>query len=181
MNHNDHVTLLRDGIPKTGGIWADFGAGSGAFTLALADLLGPGAHIIAVDKNKGDLQRLEREMNRRFPETTLEKRTADYTRPLQLPPLDGLVMANALHFQRHKDPVLQRIYEHLRPGGQLILVEYNVDHGNVWVPYPLSYPTWEKLAARSGFVGTRLLHTRPSSFLREIYSAVSFKRDDSID
>ena len=82
-------------------------------------------------------------------------------------------MANALHFQRHKDGVLQLIHNYLKPGGRLILVEYNVDRGNFWVPYPLSYPTWEKLAAQNGFVGTRLLHTRPSSFLREIYSAVS--------
>src|SRR5690554_4106120 len=41
MNHQDHVNLLRPGVPATGGVWADFGAGTGAFTLALAELLGP--------------------------------------------------------------------------------------------------------------------------------------------
>ncbi len=149
--------------------------GTGAFTLALAELLGPAAHIYSVDNKKNGLQRQKREVGERFPGTKLQTITADYTRPLDLPPLDGLVMANALHFQRHKDGVLQLIYNYLRPGGRLILVEYNVDRGNYWVPHPLSYPTWEKLAARNGFVGTRLLSTRPSSFLREIYSAVSRK------
>ena len=88
-------------------------------------------------------------------------------------------MANALHFQKHadKDTVLQKILAHLRPGGRLILVEYNVDSGNMWVPYPLSYPTWETIAARNGFVSTRLLATVPSRFLGEIYSALSFKRE----
>ena len=40
MNHEDHVRLLRKGIVEPGGVWADFGSGAGAFTLALADLLG---------------------------------------------------------------------------------------------------------------------------------------------
>jgi len=178
MNHNDHVALLRDGIAGPGGVWADLGSGSGAFTLALAELVGPTAHIYSIDKKKNSLRRQEQEMRTRFPGTSLQTITADYTRSLDLPPLDGVVMANALHFQRHKEGVLQLIYNTLRPGGRLILVEYNVDRGNFWVPHPLSYPSWEKLAGRNGFVGTRLLWTRPSSFLREIYSAVSYRRGE---
>lgn len=114
-------------------------------------------------------------MDKRFPGTHLKTITVDYTRPLDLPPLDGVVMANALHFQRRKEGVLQLIHSYLRPGGRLILIEYNVDRGNFWVPHPLSYPSWEKLAIKNGFSSTRLLRTRPSSFLREFYSALSFK------
>ena len=40
MNHTDHVNLLREGISEPGGVWAEFGSGSGAFTMALAELLG---------------------------------------------------------------------------------------------------------------------------------------------
>jgi SAM-dependent methyltransferase len=179
MNHTDHVNLLRDGIAYPGGVWADLGSGTGAFTLALAELLGPGAQIYSVDQKKNVLRRQEQEMGRRFPGTQLYTITADYTHPLDLPPLEGLVMANALHFQRNKDKVLQHIHSYLRPDGRLILVEYNVDRGNVWVPYPLSYATWKNLADRHGFGGTRLLHTRPSSFLHEIYSALTFKKTKS--
>ena len=103
MNHNDHVTLLRDGIAGPGGIWADLGSGNGAFTLALAELLGPGAEIYSVDKKKNRLRRQEQKMRMRFPDSKLQTITADYTHPLNLPPLDGVVMANALHFQRYKD------------------------------------------------------------------------------
>lgn len=176
MNHIDHVNLLRNGIPNPGGIWADLGSGTGAFTLALAELLGPGAQIYSVDKKKGALRHQVQEMGRRFPGTQLQTMTADYTRPLDLPPLDGIVMANALHFQHNKEAVLQLIHRYLQPGGRLILVEYNIDRGNISVPHPLSYPTWQKLAEQNGFTGTRLLHTRPSSFLHEIYSALTFKR-----
>ena len=83
-------------------------------------------------------------------------------------------MANSLHFQRRKEPVLALVRGMLKPGGRLVLVEYNADKGNLWVPHPLSYPTWETLALANGFVGTRLLATVPSRFLREIYSALSY-------
>ena len=112
-------------------------------------------------------------MHASFPAVAVTYLLADFTRPLDLPPLNGLVMANSLHFQRDKDSVLQRVRGYLRPDGTLLLVEYNADSGNPWVPYPLSYPTWEKLAGRNGLRETRLLTTQPSRFLREIYSAAS--------
>jgi ubiquinone/menaquinone biosynthesis C-methylase UbiE len=54
MNHNDHVSLIRNGVATSGGVWADFGAGTGAFTLALAEVVGPGAEIYGIIlKNAG--------------------------------------------------------------------------------------------------------------------------------
>lgn len=175
MNHSDHVALIRDGVPGPGGTWADFGSGTGAFSLALAELIGSQATLYAIDKGRGTLRRLEEVMRRRFPDLQVHYLAADYTRPLDLPSLDGVVMANALHFQRRKDGVVQHLYSYLRPGGRLLLVEYNVDRGNVWVPHPLSFQTWKTIAHRNGFVDTRLMATRPSRFLHEIYAAVSRK------
>lgn len=175
MNHTDHMNLLRDGIPAKGGVWADLGAGAGAFTLALAELVGPDATIYSVDRDNRALKEQQTAIRARYPTVTVHYLNADFTRPLQLPALDGVVMANSLHFHRQKDPILQLVGDYLRPGGRLLLVEYNADSGNPWVPYPLSYPTWEILARRSGFVETRLLATRPSRFLGEIYSAVSVR------
>ncbi|HKP52559.1 MAG TPA: class I SAM-dependent methyltransferase [Chloroflexia bacterium] len=175
MTHEDHLDLLRGGIPGPGGLWADFGSGTGAFTLALAELIGPTGHIYSVDTDRGALKEQERSIRARFPELSFHYQAiaADFTYRLDLPALDGVVMANSLHYVRHKDPVLQLIKSYLRPGGRLILVEYNADHGNPWVPHPLSYPTWEATARRNGFASTHLLATVPSRFLREIYSAMS--------
>jgi ubiquinone/menaquinone biosynthesis C-methylase UbiE len=175
MEHKDHVGLLREGVPGTGGVWADFGSGWGAFTLALADLIGPSGEIYSVDKDKGSLREQERAMQSMFPEAKVHYVAADFTRPLDLPPLDGVVLANSLHYVRHKEPVLEMLRGYLKPGGRLILVEYNADHGNPWVPHPMSYPTWQALAARNGFGQTRQLARVPSRFLNEIYSALSFK------
>ena len=173
MNHNDHVYLLRKGIPEPGGVWGDLGSGSGAFTLALADLIGPTGHIYSVDKDRGALREQERAMGSRFSGTTVHYLNADFTQRLDLPPLDGIVMANSLHYVRKKDPVLQLVRGYLKPGGRLLIVEYNADRGNMWVPYPFSYHTWEVLARQNGFSGTQLLATVPSRFFGEIYSAVS--------
>jgi SAM-dependent methyltransferase len=178
MEHADHVKLLREGIPGQGGVWADFGSGSGAFTLALAELAGPRAEIYSIDRDPGALLRQERALQDRFPthpSSFLHFLVADFTHPLNLPVLDGAVAANALHFHRHVDSVLQLIHSYLRPGGRLVVVEYNVDQGNPWVPHPFSFGTWRKIAERNGFIDTRLLATRPSRFLKEIFSAVSFK------
>lgn len=172
MNHADHVRLLRKNVAP-GGTWADLGSGNGAFTLALADLLGPEGLIYSVDRDGGALREQARELQARFPQTTLHTRAADFTQPLDLPPLDGIVMANALHFVREKEPVVRRLMEYLKPGGAFVLVEYDTDAGNPWVPYPLTYTTWAALAPRCGFTATRLLETVPSRFLGRIYSAVS--------
>jgi len=174
VQHAELVGLLRDGVSAKAGRWADLGAGEGAFTLALADLLGPGAHITAVDRDRGSLRNLAEEMGRRFPETGLDVVVADFTRPLGLIGLDGVVMANSLHFVRDKRPVLAAVRSMLRPGGSLIVVEYGADRGNPWVPHPFSYPRWEQMAADAGFERTRQLGTVPSRYLGSMYSAVTF-------
>ena len=175
MNHSDHVNLLRKGVLFPGGVWADLGSGRGAFTLALADLIGSDGRIYSVDKDGGALREQEREMRSRFPDVAVKYLQADFTKRLDLPPLDGVVMANSLHFHQRKDGILTLICDYLKPGGKLLLVEYNVDKGNMWVPYPLAYPTWEALAGRNGLVETKQLASYPSHFLTEIYSAESLK------
>ncbi len=176
MKHNDHVRFLRKGVPEPGGVWADLGSGSGAFTLALADLLGKTGRIYSVDKDRWVLKEQEQAMRSLFPSASVEFLVADFTQRLDLPPLDGIVMANSLHYVRDKGALLQRIHSYLKSQGRLLLVEYNVDRGNLWVPYPLSYTTWEGLAQQNNFSDTQLLEKVPSRFLGEMYSAISFAR-----
>ena len=116
----------------------------------------------------------------RFGETeTLHNLAADFARQgvdannlaQSMPVLDGIVMANSLHFFRDKQRILHLVGTWLKPGGVLLLVEYNVDKGNMWVPYPLSFESFRTLAPRAGFSEPRLLARHPSSFLREFYSA----------
>src|SRR2546426_5392157 len=171
MDHADHVRLLREAIVP--GTWADLGSGAGAFTLALAELLVERGSIYSVDKDRGALEAQRNRMQRRFPAARVEYRVADFTTPLELPALEGIVMANSLHFVRDKFPLLERLRGLMVPGGHFVLVEYDADRGNMWVPYPISVASWRELASRAGFRDTRELHAVPSRFLGRIYSALS--------
>ena len=103
----------------------------------------------------------------------------DFALPLELPPLDGIVMANSLHFEREKVAVLRLVAGYLRPAGRLVIVEYDTDHGNPWVPFPLSFRSWAAVAAEAGFRDTRRLASVPSRFLGSIYSALSLRGPES--
>ena len=170
MDHADHVRLLREGVTR-GGTWADLGAGTGAFTLALAELVGTAGNVIAVDRDRRALRELERAL--RPGGAAVRTLAADFTKPIDLPALDGVVMANSLHFVKDKVPVLALVHRLLEPSGRLLLVEYDADRGNQWVPHPLSFETWRALADSNGFRRTRKLGSVPSRFLGRIYSAVS--------
>jgi ubiquinone/menaquinone biosynthesis C-methylase UbiE len=174
LEHADHVALLARGVRQDeGGTWADLGAGTGAFALALADLIGPQGVIHAIDRDRSALAELRTAFVSAVPQAELRVRAADFTKQLDLAELDGVVMANALHFVEQKLLVLALVRGYLKRGGRFILVEYDSDHGNPWVPHPLSFETWRQLAGEAGFVETRRLATVPSRFLRQIYSALS--------
>jgi len=175
MNHTDHVNLLRP-ANLTQGTYADFGAGSGAFTLALRELVGLDSIIYAVDKNRASLNELDSNHRARFQTTrNLILLTGDFSRPLDLPPLDGIVMANSLHFFRNKDKILRHVRDYLKPNGVLMIVEYNVDRGNMWVPYPFTFETFRGFVLQAGFGDPRLLAEAPSRFLNGFYSAVAYR------
>lgn len=179
MNHDDHVHLIEHGIERnSGGLWADFGAGSGAFTLALRDLSGPGVELIAIDRDQSSLRSLRSDMERHFPGTQLQLLTADFRQPLSLPPLDGILSANAVHYVADQVALLKQWRSYLKPEGQLIIVEYDTENGNRWVPYPLSFTTFQRLAPAAGFTAPTLLGVRPSRFLGQIYAAMANLQSD---
>jgi SAM-dependent methyltransferase len=175
MDHRDHVALIRAGVTSAGGTWADIGAGRGAFTLALADLLGDGARIVAVDRDAGALLDAARAVRDGFPKVELTTLVADLEEALDLPPLDGMVAANSLHYvrsQRQVD-VVRTLASHLRPGAPFIVVEYDADRGNPWVPHPFSSRRWHDIADEAGLVDSVEIGRVPSRFLGAIYAAVS--------
>ncbi len=149
--------------------------GSGAFTLALADVLGPDGEIWSVDRDAAALREQQAAMLQRFPSARVTYLTRDFTTSLELPPLDGIVMANSLHFVRDQAGVLARLVPLLVAGGRFVLVEYDADGGNSWVPHPISLRRWRTLAADAGLIDVREIGRRPSRFLGSIYSALALR------
>ena len=166
MDQRELADLIRPALAgaAAGGTWADLGAGEGNFTVALRTLL-PEARLIAVDRDGRALEHL----SKRLPEA--EVRRADFREPLGLRALDGVLMANALHFLRDKRPVLELVRGYLRPGGRLVIVEYGADRGNPWVPHPFSFPTWQRMAEAAGFIDVREAGAVPSRYLGSMYCA----------
>jgi ubiquinone/menaquinone biosynthesis C-methylase UbiE len=178
MDHHDHVNLLKPANLNPGGSWADLGAGSGAFTLALREVLGPATTIHAVDKDKSALEQLKQAYQAHFGSNdNLQIQVGDFSHTTDLPPLDGIIAANSLHYFKDRVKVLEHIRSFLKPNGKLIVIEYNVDSGNLWVPYPFSFKKFGQLATQAGFAEPSLLATHPSRFLREFYSALTLKAD----
>ncbi len=173
MDHTDHVALIGAGLGDAGPRWLELGAGEGAFTLALADLLGPDAEIVALDRDTGALGRLTDELARRFPGRAVRTLAGAFRDPLPAGPFDGVLAANSLHFVDDPIEVLTRVAAVIRPGGRLVVVEYDADRGNPWVPHPFSARRFPELAAAAGFEGAREIGRVPSRFLGAIYAAVA--------
>jgi ubiquinone/menaquinone biosynthesis C-methylase UbiE len=175
VDHRHHVALLRPAVTDAGGTWADVGSGTGAFTLALADLLGPSGHMVSIDRDASALETQARAFAARFPAVTVRYVVADFTGPLDLPPLDGLVMANSLHFVKRDTQVevIRRLAAALGPGGRFVVVEYDTDRGNQWVPHPFRSIQWLDIARAAGLANAREIGRVPSGWLGSIYSAVA--------
>ena len=71
--------------------------------------------------------------------------------------------------------MVRRLAAHLRPGGAFVVVEYDTDRGNPWVPHPFSEGTWERLADEAGLVETTRIGRVPSRFLGAIYASRSLR------
>jgi ubiquinone/menaquinone biosynthesis C-methylase UbiE len=169
------MRLLRGAIPSQEGTWADLGAGDGTFTRALAKLLGPESRIYAVDRDAGALADIERW--RRRDKHNVTPVVADFTQRFELPGLDGpgldgMLLANALHFVPDADIVLARLARWLRPGGRVVLVEYDRRPASRWVPYPIPVERLPALAAAAGLSTPVITATQPSAYGGDLYVAV---------
>lgn len=174
MNDSDAIALLRPAVvPAPDARWADLGAGTGIFTRALAALLGPGADLYAVDRDDHALQSIRAWADRTPGAPSIHILTADFTTRLPLPPLDGIVLANALHFVRDQASAMALAVSYLRPGGRLVAIEYEGRPPSRWVPYPVPSARFAELAAGAGLGPARVVATRPSAFGGSMYVSVA--------
>lgn len=116
------------------------------FTRALLQILGGGAKVYAVDKSPHMLWDLARETKGQVVATE-----GDFNTPLGIPQVDGILMANALHYAVDAEAVLRNVLKHLKPGGTFVIVEYETIHPRPpWVPYPVPFDRFVELTALAG-------------------------------
>ena len=176
MNSRDARTLLASAIAGQDGRWVDLGAGDGVFTRALVELLGPGSHVYALDRDAGALETLARQPWAMAAGVTTV--VADFDAAFELPGLDagglaGILVANALHFVRDQSAVVGRLATRLRPGGRLVIVEYDRRAASQWVPYPIPIARLSALTAGTRLSAPVITASTPSVFGGDLYVAVT--------
>jgi ubiquinone/menaquinone biosynthesis C-methylase UbiE len=164
------VSLIEKAIDqiKDGQVWADLGAGNGLFTTALLNILPEGSTVYAVDKDRAVLQIKSEHKNK-----TLKTSVLDFVKEnLQIVKLDGILMANSLHFVKDKSAFIEKISDIMKPDARIVVVEYDMDQPNRWVPFPMSYNGLRKFGEEAGLKVSEKLKRVPSVYQRaEIYSA----------
>ncbi len=168
MELTEAISLIEKGIvphssPQT---WADLGAGKGLFSEALSSILLPGSTIHAVD--------LYKEPNLpHHPPIIFHK--ANFAKDkLPIPPVDGILMANSLHFVQEQLACIKQLKTYLRNGaGVFILIEYDIDKGNQWIPFPVPFARAQSLFGEAGFSRIEKIGERQSVYRNDsIYAAL---------
>jgi ubiquinone/menaquinone biosynthesis C-methylase UbiE len=170
MTEAELEALIRPGVRSSTALgnvaqtWADFGAGWGNFTLALRRLLGREARLHAVDRDADGLRTIQQRHAQQYADSPLHLWTRDFTQPFDLPPLDGLLIANALHFvPSYQQPaVLSRLAGYLKSEGRMIVIEYEMRLPRPWIPYPIMGDILLATLKQAGFNRSTIIATRKS-------------------
>lgn len=172
MRHAD-ASAMFDGArfdqpaPST---WADLGCGDGTFTLALAERLAPGSTVHAIDRDRRAVKKVPPAASG----VRIATCVSDFTWAWPFEPgLDGILMANSLHFVEPQREFLRRCAASLAVSGRFLIVEYDTDAASPWVPYPVSLGSLSRLAGGAGFGRIQKLGSRPSRYHRaSLYAAL---------
>jgi SAM-dependent methyltransferase len=157
----DAIDLIRFPVNKDVQTWADLGCGSGLFTKALAELLPQGSTIHAVDVNAKAIQKIPEE----YKGVRIKKFLMDFSSgAFPFHRMDGILMANSLHYVREKEQLLKSMINALKEDGCFLLVDYDMNNANHWVPYPLPIAAAEELFLRCGARSFEVLNKRKSVF-----------------
>jgi trans-aconitate methyltransferase len=169
----DAIDLIRFPVNEEVQTWADLGCGSGLFTKALASLLPAASMIHAVDVDAKALQKIPKEYNG----VRIETSVMDFSSgELPFNQMDGILMANSLHYVRKKEPFLEHLMNVLKGGAYFLLVDYDMNKANQWVPYPLPIAAAEELFLKCKAHSFQLLNKRKSVFGEQMMYAALIKK-----
>lgn len=156
---------LSAGSPQ---VWADLGCGDGTFTAALASLLPAGSTVHAIDNDTRAVAHLAAA---RPGDAAIVAHAGDFTKfPWPFDAVDGVLMANSLHYVRAQAAFLHSVDGALRRR-RMLLVEYDITRGNAWVPYPISQASAVELFQSIGYGVATTLGRKKSVYRRgEIYA-----------
>jgi SAM-dependent methyltransferase len=161
------VELIKHPINSERSIWADLGCGDGLFTNALSQLLAKDSLIYAVDNNKRSLNKVSVKEG-----IQLKQLELDFVEDkLPFENLSGILMANSFHYVKNKESFIQKCINCLSDDGYFLLVEYDRDVSNPWVPYPMNFISLQNLFSAFNYTAKNLRQIS-SRYSGSMYSAI---------
>ena len=129
-NFLDPKNILNQITVSPGSVVADFGCGSGFFSLAFAEVAGEEGKVYSLDILPSSLESVESKaklagLTNIIPQrVNLEK---DGGSKLESDSMDWVIMKDMLFQNKMKDVIIKEAHRVLKSGGRLLLVEWN-DH-----------------------------------------------------
>ncbi|HUF40676.1 MAG TPA: class I SAM-dependent methyltransferase [Verrucomicrobiae bacterium] len=110
---------------RPGAVVADLGAGGGYFTFRLAEAVGSGGKVYAVDIDR-DMIRLIAERAKQDDVANVETILAKPDAPL-LPPagIDLILTVNTYHHIENRAAYFANLRDYLRPGGRVAIIDFD--------------------------------------------------------
>ena len=136
---------------------ADIGAGSGYFSFRIADRV-PSGKVLAVDIQPEMLQLIERQKTNKGV-ANIEEVLGQVDNPNLAPnSIDAAIMVDAYHEFSHPFEMINGIYNALRPGGRIFLLEYRGEDDSVPIR-PLHKMTEEQVVKEMSIFGLEWTET----------------------
>ncbi len=116
--------IVAEVAPRPGEVIADIGAGTGFFTVLFADAVLPGGSVYAVDITPEFLEHIKKRTARAGLKNVTTVRCKDDSVELDKSSIDLAFICDVYHHFEHPRSTMKSIYRALRPGGELIVIDF---------------------------------------------------------
>ncbi|WP_260264733.1 class I SAM-dependent methyltransferase [Elizabethkingia bruuniana] len=171
MTLTEAINMINPAFQDSGKIekWTDLGCGKGLYTNALAEILPGGSEIYSIDKDNQTLPIVNPEIKTEFIQHDFSKDL-----PVHIENLDGILMANSLHYILDKEQLLRNLKLKMKSKGRFVIIEYDTQRANSWVPYPINFIELKELFAKLGYPKIEKIAQRKSVYQNNVmFTAVA--------
>jgi ubiquinone/menaquinone biosynthesis C-methylase UbiE len=167
-------SLLPDLLKSPRGIWVELACGDGVFAEITLEIASPEIKIIGLDIDRSALTQFRDHLEKKKSEDLLPLQ-ADLEHSLPMSKVDGIILANGLHFfpEQQQIQILTNCASVLKHDGHILIIEYNTERSTTAVPYRLPERNIYRLLIDAGFSAPLKISHVSSSYLGQLYSVLA--------
>lgn len=122
--------ILNEAAVRTGATVVDFGCGTGSYTLAVAEMVGPSGRVCAIDRDPAAVRRV-RHLATRHRLAHVVVVHSDCGTGLDDATVDLALLTDALHLLTEPERVLAELGRVLKPSGMLLCNDHHLSDGDL--------------------------------------------------